>query len=150
MKKYIYAYAKSLGDIENDVKNHITEIELNFMMLILGPHVWTRHHWKQEIYAQLHDVSITKNDNDFPTKKQLYRWMYTDNIPDFNNPKKLRKLIKAISEKEKELPRPKDPVALKDQAVELMQKYFDWLSSELSESGYVTLKEVESALDTIL
>lgn len=149
MKRYIYAQSMSLGDIERLIKHHVTEIEINFIMLILGPHVLTRHHWIQEIYAQLHDVPTTKSSHDFPTKKQLFKWMYTDNVYDFINPKKFKKLLKAISEKEKELPKPDNVDALMSQTLNLLESYFDWLSSELSDSGYATLDEIESFINTL-
>lgn len=152
MKKYISAQAKPLKDIRNDVQNHITEIEKNFIMLVLGKHVLTRNHWMSEIYSQLYDVAIAQGSNNYPTQEQLYRWLYTDMLPDLHEPKKFAKLIKAIAEKEKELPIPnrKDYEALKLQVIDLMQTYFLWLSAELADSGYVTAEEVKAFLQTIL
>jgi len=150
MKWYIQGQAKSSKDIENTLKDHITEIELNFIMLVLGPGVSTRHHWKQEVYAQIHDVPVTKKSKQYPTEAQLYKWLYTDNIPDFQEPKKFRKLLKAISDKEKQLPKPGDAEALQKQVIEYLHEYFTWLAAALSEDGYVTLSEVEEALTHIL
>ena len=137
MKLYIQGQAKSTKDIENDLKDHITEIWINFIMLVLGPNVLTRNHWKHEVYSQIHDVAITKKDKTYPTKQQLYRWLYTDNILDLHEPKKFSKLLKGIAAKEKELPRPalSEYDDLQNHVADLLQKYFDWLSTELSDSG---------------
>ena len=76
--------------------------------------------------------------------------MYTDNIAEYTHPKKFNKLLKAISEKEKELPKPTNVDWLKQHTLEVMEQYYDWLSSELSESGYVTIDEVKSCIKNIL
>ena len=149
MLRYIQAQSMSLKDIERYVKHHITEIQINFIMLILGEKVLTRNHWMHEVYAQLHDVPTAGNSKDFPHQKKLFKWLYTDNIADYTNPKKFNKLLKAIGEKEKELPKPTDKEWLKQRTLELLEEYYVWLSTELSDSGYVTAEEVRDCLKSI-
>ena len=150
MMRYINAQAKSLKEINNDVKSHITELERNFIMILLDRDVQTRNHWEHEIYTQISDVPIAKDSNTYPTEKQLYRWMYLDNVADFNEPKKFKKLLTAILKKEKHLHFSGNIREFQDEVVITIEKYLRWLSCKLSESGYVESYEVYEFLDSII
>ena len=150
MKIYISAQAESLHSIEMRMTDHLDEIEMNVIKLLLGPDVLTRNHWQHEIFTQLHSVKMIKGKNKYPSADKIFSWLYTNQIPDMQEPRKFRKMVQSILYTEKELSAPADMRKLQSEVISILKQYYKWLSEQLATDGFVSQQDIYAKLDELL
>lgn len=140
MKLYIRGQAKSLLDIGADLEDRTPPVIQALIQLYLYPNVSTTEHWRQEVWANLHQIDLRKGSNKLPKKEFILK----NTI--FPNLKFLASFIESVIDKEFEFTRIQIDY---DELAGLIDNYFEWLATRLSQTRYVAAKEVYTKLQSI-
>lgn len=151
MKIYISAHAESLSNIRYRLTDHATQIVENFVKLQLGYNLPTRNHWQHEIFTQLHSIQLPKGSKKYPATQKIYKWLYTDQLPELQDQKRFHKMLASICSTEQELPTVlrTEELAIQTEIIAKLDRYYAWIAEELSEYGYVTQQDIYSILDEL-
>lgn len=149
MKIYISAQAKSKSDIKSSLVNHVDQIEENFVKLLISHNCTTRNHWQGEIASQIYRIRKSKGNNKLPTAKEIYKWIYTEQLPELTDKRRFNRMVDDVCEIENFQP-PESYQVLMEAFLETIEKYYRWLSTELSKEGYVERKLIFKKLDELI
>lgn len=140
MKMLIRGQAKSLSDIGADIEDKTLPVMQRLIQLYLYPNASTRSHWRQEVWANLHQIDLRKGSNKLPKKEFILRNTIIPNM------RFIESYAKSVTDKEYEF----TSIEVNyDDLCGLVTIYFDWLATRLSQTKYVACKEVYTKLATI-
>lgn len=140
MKRYIRAFAVSRSRLADDLDNHTSSVAHALAQLYLFPNSQYENHWRQEVWAGLHEVKKLKN-NKYPSSKFIFEntWM-------LSSPHKHDFFIWAKYH-ESELS-PIDNYS-ENEFNEIATCYFRWLAEKLSVQGFIPPVQVYQKLDEL-
>lgn len=140
MKRYIRCQAKPLADIGADIESKTPPVIQALIQLYLYPEATTREHWRQEVWANLHDIDLRKGSNKLPKRDFILKNTIVPNM------KFIESFVASVIDKEIEF----TPKAIDyNELCGLIDNYFDWLSEKLSQTRYISCKEVYTKLESI-
>lgn len=140
MKRYIRCQAKPLSDIGADLEQHTPPVIQALIQLYLYPDVTTTEHWRQEVWANLHSVDLRKGTNKLPKRDFILKNTIVPNM------RFIESFVASVIDKEYEF----DPIDVDyDDLCGLIDNYFDWLATRLSETRYVACREIYTKLKSI-
>mgnify|MGYP006928563333 CR=1 FL=1 len=140
MKRYIRCQARSLSDIGADLEQNTPPVIQSLIQLYLYPNASTKHHWRQEVWANLHTIDLRRGSNKLPKRDFILKNTIVPNM------KFIESLVASVIDKEYEF----DPIDVDyEDLCGLIDNYFDWLATRLSETRYVAAKEVYTKLQSI-
>lgn len=137
---YIRCQARPIADIGADLEQHTPQVIQALIQLYLYPDVTTTEHWRQEVWSNLHTIDLRKGSNKLPKKYFILKNTIAPNM------KFIESLVDSVIDKEYQFtPRNIDY----DELCGLIDNYFSWLATRLSETRYVAAKEVYTKLKSI-
>lgn len=145
MYKYIYAFADTKKEVERSMSSNMFICLTHIMYLILFPNSQYVDHWQHEVYAFYPKVSKLSNTKKFPTSEQLYNWSYEKEQDMITDVSQVRRMIQNCCYEEK-YENIYDAESVSNIMDSVCQRYFQWMTSCLSEYGVVLQFEVKEKL----
>lgn len=140
MYRYIIAMSKSQQKIYDEIEHASKQIDKHIIRLILYPDAQEFNHWMNEIVSFLSDVDLLKGRNKWPSKKFILKALQTHN--DILDTYRWQ-----VQNVEDELTaRNVNPSVI----LRSIEKYQDWLSTELSNKGAISPREAKDFLQYIV
>lgn len=140
MKRYIIGQAKSLSDIGADLEARTPPVIQALIQLYLYPTAAKKAHWRTEVWANLHTVDLRKRTNKLPKREFILKNTILPNM------KFIESFVASVIDKEYKF----DPIPVDyDELCGLIDNYFDWLATRLSQTRYLAANEVYTKLESI-
>ena len=153
MKRYlvrqeILGQAISISKVQDDIQGHASQIEENAIKLLLTPTTCTtRNHWRTEIANQFIRIRKLDGTKKYPTAEQIYKWIYTEQLPELTDEKYMLQTILNICDIENiTLPNDFDLNEFLDALRSRLSDYYKWLADILSKQGVADRKAVINKL----
>ena len=149
MKLFVTEFADSKKEIERELKSRTEQVILHLFKLYLMSDNESRNHWIREIANFLNSVSLLSGKNKFPTSKQIYEWTYDKYQDVITNTTYIRKMTYDIID-DYGVDISKSYSQICDEFDRICENYFKWLSNELSQSGFVSRREIFDKLNELI
>lgn len=149
MRIFVTEFADSKKEIERKLSDSTDKIIEHLLKLYLMPINSARNHWISEIANFLNKVNRFAGKNKFPNAKQIYAWTYfkwKDLITDSSY---LDILVKNICD-EYNITANESIEDLSTQFDLICEKYFRWLSIQLSTYGIVERQMIFKKLNELI
>ena len=140
MKLYIRAMSEYQKEIRRELSAKGKQVLRHLICVILYPDALEYNHWKDEIVGFIEDVDKVKGKNKWPKSKFI-----KDSISVQND--MIDAVIRQVNLKEREY----TPRAVStEEVLRGVEKYQDWLATELSANGIIDPYEAEDLIDAIV
>lgn len=145
----IYELADNRGKIESNITALSRPIVVHLIKIYLWRDTTYKNHWIREVFGFLNDVPKLKRSNKYPKQKDLYKWLWTESR-ESNFNKTLRSVISLTTSDGdyKNLKKP-DKVSSID-VKDFVEKYMNWISYELSDTGEIEFDDVQDKINSLL
>lgn len=132
--------SNTLANVRDNVKYASYEIDHHIIKLLLFPDTEYTNHWKQEIFAFLHDIDKLKSTNKWPKETDILDWLacHNDVLSNYR--------ITVEDEYEDLVP---CNISNSD-ILSAIEDYQAFLASNLASSGLVRRKDVYDLLSAIV
>ncbi|MCL2331961.1 MAG: hypothetical protein FWC54_00525 [Actinomycetia bacterium] len=132
------SFADSWNDIANEIRSHSGPVTEHLIKLYLFPDAVYADHWKQEVYAFIHEVASPKNDKKhFPSPEKIYK-VIEDHCFD-----RIDVFLTIVKNEVNDIPPQREDGGAQD----FVETYYLWLCDELSNKGEVSNSEVADTID---
>lgn len=140
MYRYIVAMSKAQQKIYDEIEHASKQIDKHIIRLLLYPDAQEQNHWMNEIISFLPDVDLLKGKNKWPNKKLILKALQTHNdildtyrwqVQDIEDELDARNVNPSI-------------------ILNSIEKYQDWLATELSTRGAISTQDAKSVLKHIV
>ena len=132
--------SKSQQKIYDEIEHASKQIDKHIIRLLLYPDAQEQNHWMNEIISFLSDVDLLKGKNKWPSKKLILKALQTHN--DILDTYRWQ-----VQDVEDELSaRNVNPSVI----LRSIEKYQDWLATELSTNGAIRAQDAKSVLSHIV
>lgn len=149
MKIYITAQAQQKHYLAQSVQDSAIVIIEHLLKLTIMPNNTARNHWQGEIAGHLKHVQMLKNTKKLPTRNELIKWTYTENLDFIKNKAWILSEIDNIFD-EYGYEYDGDINTLMENFNDICYEYFSWLSSKLSTDGVVRNRDIYKKLDELV
>ena len=140
MKRMIIGMSKSRSDLAAWIDDHTYQVMVAIAQLYAFPY-GNRVHWRKEVWEKFSEMHLFKHNSKLPDAKFIY-----DNSWGVNKEFVSDALGKAIDKEEDYSP--KDDLDTSE-LYNIMENYFKWLSTKLSQSKSIRRLEVAEKLDEL-
>ena len=149
---FIDEYAKQQNAIESTIQNKTEVIVEHIFKLMLMPNHNSYNHWKREIANQFNEVRKLKGSNKLPKKEQIFEWSYEDISDQLTDVNFVQNRIDNIiyDYGENSVVYDYDLESFIANLNNICYNYFNWLSDELSKTGYVANSSIYRKLDKLI
>ena len=132
--------SEAQSKVYDNIASHSAEMNKHIMKLLFYPDSQYVSHWQHEIYSFLNSVPKLKNNNKFPKVDLILKALsiYDDMIDAF---------IEPVQDEESELTPCNIPLPKIESAI---QKYHNWIATELSSKGVVSQSAIRSKLTELV
>ena len=132
--------SKAQQKIYDEIEHASKQIDKHIIRLLLYPDAREQNHWMNEIISFLSDVDLLKGKNKWPNKKFILKALQTHNDV-------LDGYRWQVQDQEDELTaRNVNPSVI----LQSIEKYQDWLATELSTHGVISSQDAKSVLKHII
>ena len=140
MYRYVVGMSDKRSEIRNQLKYAGKQVALHLIKLAIYPDAQERNHWKQEIYAFLHDVPRLKKSNKWPEFDIIFDALSVyDDIVD--------NLVLEVYDDEESL----TPSELSAEKLEeMLLTYHAWAAHKLSKNGILRRQDVYNKIDELI
>lgn len=132
--------SNTLANVRDNMKYASYEIDHHIIKLMLYSNSQYYNHWKQEIFAFLHDTDKLKSTNKWPKKEDILQWLSCHNDV-------LSNYRITVEDEYEELV----PSSVSDDCIlRAIEEYQEFLADKLSTNGLVRRNEAYQLLDEIV
>lgn len=148
--KILYKFTLRDRVLERNIKIQSSKISESLIKVYLWRDTYNKSRWSAEIYGFLHKVEYMRKLYRYPTKSDLYRWLWEDGSRDsiFNDMISVVHLAGIEYSDYKYLKKPKD--VMYKEVRNFVDDYMKWLSKSLSSRGSVSAREVQEQIELLL
>lgn len=147
MKRWIHAasilgMSKGRKELGAWIEDHTVPVMVALTQLYIFPY-GCRTHWRQEVWDKFHEMKRFTHNKKLPDAQFIL-----DNSWKINNSEHdIDTVIRYVIKKEKDY-QPRNDID-RDELFNLMESYFKWLASRLSQEFLVDVDEVKTKLDDL-
>lgn len=139
MKKYIYAMSIKRSDLGDWIDNHTFQVMVALAQLYLFP-TGNRVHWHKEVWEKFSRMYRLKHSNKLPNADFILHNSWGKNKHNVNNA-----LNYAIDKEDSYTSR----FYTYGEFYQIVEDYFMWLASQLSQNETLRLSDVKEELDSL-
>lgn len=139
MKKYVYAMSIKRSDLGDWIDNHTFQVMVALAQLYLFP-TGNRVHWRKEVWEKFSRMYRLKHSNKLPSADFILQNSWGRNKHNVNNA-----LNYAIDKEDSYTPKS----YTYDEFYQIVEDYFMWLASQLSQNETLRLSDVKEELNSL-